>query len=172
MKENNSMKKLALPIHSVVDVITNSSTQIYVQFNESALTTVKELIDNLLSIGGSILKSDDLFEFEIYDESLEDDRYQHCEEYCSDEGIINDSTSWEDQEPIIKEQLERFKELSDDEKPDWWYRGHNDDYEEEYYSTQLICKCKDNIIGEQAIKVAEILSKLKSLFHIEAQAQY
>jgi len=164
------MKKLIVPIHSVVDVITNSSTQIYVQFRESSIATIKELIDNILLIGNSDLKSDDLFEFEILDPYLDEKRYEDCTLYCSDEGLINDSMEYTEQELIIQEQLENIEKIPNDEKPDWWFR--NEDNEEENYSTSLLCKCKVGINNEKAKLVADTLSKLRSLFYVTAEAQY
>ena len=57
--------KYTLKIHSFVDLITNSSTEIYIGANERTITTIKELINNILKIGGSTLTSDDLFELSL-----------------------------------------------------------------------------------------------------------
>lgn len=57
--------KLLLPIHSFVDLITNSSSEIYIQANKNTITAIKGVIDAILATGGSISKADDFFEFDL-----------------------------------------------------------------------------------------------------------
>jgi hypothetical protein len=59
------MKTLKIKIHSVVDVITNSSTTIYTQADEGTISSVKDMVNALLKIGGSELTADDLFTFSL-----------------------------------------------------------------------------------------------------------
>lgn len=57
-------------IQSITDIITNSSTEVFIRVKETAINTVKELINDLLKISGSTLQADDLFTIEIlYDDS-------------------------------------------------------------------------------------------------------
>ena len=50
----------------IVDLITNSSTEIYVEATQSTIKTIKELINNILeSAGDGVTKADDLFTFEL-----------------------------------------------------------------------------------------------------------
>lgn len=57
-------------IQSITDIVTNSSTEVFIRVKETAINTVKELINNLLKISGSTLQADDLFTIEIlYDDS-------------------------------------------------------------------------------------------------------
>lgn len=57
-------------IQSITDIVTNSSTEVFIRIKEIAINTVKELINNLLKISGSTLQADDLFTIEIlYDDS-------------------------------------------------------------------------------------------------------
>lgn len=56
-------------IQSITDIVTNSSTEVFIRIKETAINTVKELINNLLKISGSTLQADDLFTIEIvYDD--------------------------------------------------------------------------------------------------------
>ena len=48
-------------IHSVVDVITNSSTEFYVSAHKNSTTIFKSIIDDILRMGGSELTAEDLF---------------------------------------------------------------------------------------------------------------
>jgi hypothetical protein len=57
-------------IQSITDIVTNSSTEVFIRIKETAINTVKELINNLLKISRSTLQADDLFTIEIlYDDS-------------------------------------------------------------------------------------------------------
>ena len=52
-------------IHSFVDLITNSSTELFISANDKSAETVRAVIDNILSLGGSTLKANDLFKIEL-----------------------------------------------------------------------------------------------------------
>ncbi len=56
------MKSLLIPVHSFVDVITNSSSEVFVSADEKTVEAVKDLIDNLLIGVGSDKRCDDLFD--------------------------------------------------------------------------------------------------------------
>lgn len=43
-------------IQSITDIVTNSSTEVFIRVKETAINTVKELINDLLKISGSTLK--------------------------------------------------------------------------------------------------------------------
>jgi len=51
-----------IPIHSFIDVITNSSSEVFVTSDRTTIEAMKNVIDALLLIGGSKEKCDDLFE--------------------------------------------------------------------------------------------------------------
>jgi len=56
--------------HSFVDLITNSSTEIYIQANDKTIEYIKKLVDNILEAGGSSLHCDDLFDISLDKEKL------------------------------------------------------------------------------------------------------
>jgi hypothetical protein len=66
------MTELKIKTHSVVDVITNSSTVIYTQAGEGTISAIKEMVNALLALGESDLTADDLFNFELSDEEVND----------------------------------------------------------------------------------------------------
>jgi hypothetical protein len=55
------MTSLTIPIHSFVDLITNSSTEIYIEADKGTIEAVKALVNNLLKVAKSDLTADDLF---------------------------------------------------------------------------------------------------------------
>ncbi len=61
-----------IPVHSFVDLITNSSTEIYIQATTKTVESVKEIINNLLKVNSSGYTADDLFEISLFNSSLAD----------------------------------------------------------------------------------------------------
>lgn len=62
---------LVIKIQSVSDVITNSSTEIYTVCTEYTLDRLKDIVNSILKIADSTLTADDLFTFELDEESDE-----------------------------------------------------------------------------------------------------
>jgi hypothetical protein len=59
------MKELRIPLHSVVDVITNSSTVIYTQASSGAAKIARAMIEEILEIAGCDKKVEDLFDISV-----------------------------------------------------------------------------------------------------------
>jgi len=66
------MKKIVLNVHSFNDVITNSSSEIFVNCNNKTIEAVKTLINYFLEKGGSTKKADDLFVFKTVADNARD----------------------------------------------------------------------------------------------------
>lgn len=62
------MKRYILNIHSFVDLITNSSTEIFVEASQSTIKAVKDMVNALLRMADSTKTADDLFEFSLNEE--------------------------------------------------------------------------------------------------------
>lgn len=60
------MNLLVIPIQSVTDVVTNSSSEIFVIYRKSDFEFIKELINELLKLVDSNKTFDDLFELKIW----------------------------------------------------------------------------------------------------------
>lgn len=56
------MEKKRVKIQSVSDIITNSSTEVFMIYNEAAFKSIKELVNAILALGGTNKTFDDLFE--------------------------------------------------------------------------------------------------------------
>lgn len=59
------MKNIYIPIHSFVDLITNSSSEIFVSDTENTVTALKEAIDSLLKLIKSDKTCNDLFDVKL-----------------------------------------------------------------------------------------------------------
>ena len=80
------INKITINIHSFIDIITNSSTEIFIQATEQTVKNLKSLIDSILAIGGSTLKCNDVFEMKLkkdnpYDDYDDEDDYNDDNEY-------------------------------------------------------------------------------------------
>ncbi len=64
MKNN----EIRIPVHSIIDVITNSSTEIYTYAKDSAKEFAYEALNEILKIAGSDKKAEDLFDVSIVTE--------------------------------------------------------------------------------------------------------
>jgi len=82
------MKKFTIniPIHSFIDVITNSSTSVYVGCHGNTIKFATDMIDSLLKAAGSDKTADDIFEFKItVEKSGETEKiWENLSEYYTD----------------------------------------------------------------------------------------
>jgi len=134
--------ELRIAVHSMVDVITNSSTVIYTWTNgDKSIAVAKEMIDYILSVAGSDKKAEDLFEFTI--------------DYTEDalESIAEDM--------LESEEFEELNSMPNETREDWdnqyakaieIFRAMSKDQQERYATNylnfprneDLIIKPKDN----------------------------
>lgn len=68
-----------IKIQSVSDVITNSSTEIYVEATEYTLDGIKNIVNSILKSVNSEYTADDLFEFSL--EDIDDNDYPYKRNY-------------------------------------------------------------------------------------------
>ena len=64
------MKAITIKIQSFVDVITNSSTTVYIMATKYTIDHLKMLVNAFLESIGSELTADEMFDFELEDEDL------------------------------------------------------------------------------------------------------
>lgn len=69
--------------HSIVDLITNSSTQLYIEATESTIKAIKELIDNILLFAKSKHTFEDLFTIELNPDDVAEYKDQEEDKYES-----------------------------------------------------------------------------------------
>lgn len=138
------MKTLLIPIHSFVDLITNSSSETFVNATEKSVDTVKDLVNGMLKLSASSLTCDDLFKIEIVH------KYE--------------STDYKTLWLTPTEAIAKFEDgtLSEDEnEPD----GSKYDGMYGESSIRVTPKVSDD---SKAAEVAKILSNLEGLFSYES----
>lgn len=136
-----TMKSLFIPIHSFVDLITNSSTEIYVQADKHTIEAIKGVINAILKSVAAGVTADDLFEFDL---TVNVDNPKPRAEWGPNESYyVNVSTS----------SVEGKAYLFDKE----------DNYES---PAKISVSVKSK--NPELAQAAQVLSSLTSLFNIEA----
>ena len=158
------MNTLIIPIHSFVDVITNSSSEIFVSADKSTVTAIKKLVDNIISAAAfgkdatnaELPAADDIFKFELVTlctDSDYDDVYLTTEEIkqkkAEVKAILNDTTG-------------KYTKNDKASAEDW------DFGDSECSCSAVRVTVKDNS-NKNAVAVANVLSDLSSLFSIESR---
>lgn len=134
------MKAFIINVHSLVDLITNSSSEIFVCANNKSVETIKQLIDAILILGDSKLKCDDLFDINlIVDQINIEDKY-----LCN---IRLDDPKYGDD---IREKIEESEENG-----------------ERYFNVLIDVKSKINNDSPQMKTVIELLSKINTIVPTE-----
>jgi len=140
MKQLETVK---LPLHSLIDVITNSSTEIFVH-SEKSVQPAKDLLQELLKMEGSDKKVDDVFEISIEIERLE----EYFEYYAEDDFEEElDGLNYKEKHAKLKEIAEEVKSGK---------RQLPDDFENYHVETMLVVKTKD----KKYQKLVDLLIKL------------
>lgn len=130
------MKKLVISFHSVVDVITNSSTVVYTGCSDGIVESMKGIVDSILKAGGSNKTSDDLYTFKI----VPDDSAKESMKFA-----IAENPDWVNMEKLdTKEAMSIVEKMIKEDKLGEFFDEYKDcifDYENRYEDT-LVMECK------------------------------
>ena len=129
-----------LNVHSIVDVITNSSTVIYTYQNSTK--EAKELLQEILNLMGEDKKVDDLFNIGVFLESV--DYYtEHIEEDDDEEMPADYPDDYKEQNKYIEDLIESILKGEID-KPAWMTKlEEGENYMGFSYPTSLYISPKD-----------------------------
>jgi len=142
------MTKIIIPVHSVVDLITNSSTEIYTSATDKTISTITDFANTMLSVGGSPLRAADVFDVKLV---VADQEY-------GDKPFRQTASSVTEANKIIK--IERRSRNGNNEE----------DYDQQWprISSQLeITVKKPYDTNPQIIKVVEALAALGDTYNTE-----
>lgn len=154
------MEQIKCRIHSIVDLITNSSTVIFTYQN--SIKQAKDLVNEVLRLSGSELNADDVFYYGVFCGS---DRYG---EYASDmdtddqDDVAKEISGldWEERDKYIDVLKERILR-GEIEVPSWWsdaeYDETGDSWDPDSYLTLLP---KDEKYSELANKIKALLNSV------------
>jgi hypothetical protein len=144
------MKSLIIPIHSFVDLITNSSSEIFVAADKSTITAIKKLVDNLFIAAKSPYTANQLFDFELV--------------YLCTDADYNEHWLTADEIKAKKAEIE-----GKPEEDDWSFKDEDGDgYVKCNVRVQLKESTGDLNQDKAAKDAAKVLSDLTGLFEIEA----
>jgi len=168
------MKKyLELNYHSFVDVITNSSTEVFVSASGDFIGRFKELVTEVLKMCGmDDIDLDTYLEFVVfrYDDSFEDyvsDNQEVIESFCKDLGL--DVMKYNEKDfDLVEEYEKRAKEGKSikvyNEAFNKWAKGYDYDNNGNDFSSEskiyIISKKDDS-------QTLEIMGKVSNLIHTE-----
>lgn len=85
------MNTKSIMIQSMSDVITNSSTEVFMVYDSSAFDNIKKLVNAILELGGATERFDDLFEIKATVSSYFVEEYPEYES-LSEEEILAKAT--------------------------------------------------------------------------------
>lgn len=109
------MKSIVINIHSFIDVITNSSTEIYCNAKDNALEMIEEVVQKVLTAAGSDKKFSDLFEcWYIAWDAMERQDDEELEEKDFTKEEIKKIKDWK---ILTWQEVDKVKEFMRDE--DW-----------------------------------------------------
>jgi hypothetical protein len=168
------MDKIIIDIHSVVDLITNSSTTIYTYQN--CIPEAKELVQEMLNLSGIKDKTpDDIFYYGVFSSDWRyldyiNDEQEERDENEVIEGAYNIKAEYGTDEYKLqeKEQKQWFEELlvgiikGEKEQPDWMDDAKSNSYSGYTYSTKLYLISKDNTYKEFGEKIKKILNGISA----------
>lgn len=139
------MEPIIINYHSFVDLITNSSTEIYISCHTKTIEYLKEFIDSLLKTAGSDKKAVDLFDFKVMKkvdfDGLDESDYSP-KEWKKLEKEASKSWGEVDKECVTKEDFE----------------SENDDYED--HNLIIIPKDKNQ-------ETIDLVAQITKIFNIE-----
>lgn len=159
---------IKIKIHSIVDVITNSSTVIYTYQN--SIKEAKELVQEVLDIAGITDKTpDDIFYYGIF---CDKDRYFEAEheDFPKDCPEIDYSTPYnsEERRAIYAAQDKWLGDIKlsimkgEIEKPNWMVDAEEEDYDGWSPDSYLYLVPKDNKFKGLADKISKLLGSVSA----------
>ena len=145
-------------INSITDVITNSSTSVFVVYAEHNIDSIKELVNSILAIEGKYT-FDDLFDIEL------ELNYYTIEDFLDDlSDEFNELRENNDWDPIIKGYSTEKKKALIDELWDLINTSYGESYHKSPYEGIRITPKKD--IANLA-DAARIISRIDGIFDLD-----
>lgn len=99
---------MMVKIQSVSDIITNSSSEVFVIYDQNGIDAIKTLVNSILRLSKSEYSCDDLFNFEFIWDDIAEEYYNDdgglektgktLEEYRQD--MQNDRLNWREGSPL------------------------------------------------------------------------
>ena len=155
---------LIIPIHSFVDVITNSSSEIFVSADQNTVKAIKKLVDNIISASAwgndqanaDIATADDLFDFELVYICTDD---WYAEVMLTKAEMV---AKRKEVDEIINNP-DKYTEEQVEGAGNWCFGDGQDDGDSPQTNVRVTVKDKTN---KNSVSAAKVLSDLTGLFSI------
>lgn len=151
-----------ITINSMTDVITNSSTSVFVIYAEHNIDSIKELVNSILAIDGKYT-FDDLFNISL---EFNYDVIEHYSKKLSEEfsEFAQDNANYK--EILISYDKEKKSRLADEL---WNFINYDYDYYKSPYEYITITVKKDS---PEIEKAAKLISNIDHIFDIDYCSDY
>jgi hypothetical protein len=139
-----------MKIQSISDIITNSSTEVFIVYGSNNINTIKDIVNSILSIDGNYT-FDDLFTIKMTVSDSVEDVFDNCEYYFPNKQKPSDIRSfWEYINSLSQNELTELEHIWDSKNTyDWEYVPFFDGYsvsiKEEIEKTDKLQKAVDAI---------------------------
>jgi len=151
---------MLIRFHSFTDLITNSSSTVYIYLTEKTEEVIKDLVRLLLSRNGSNETFDSLFSIEhLTGEGTHE--YDFYENIYDIESIDGDWEALEKAKNEAEDKLAYLKKYAEE-------HGHSSFEDENYHEYDYASTLKITAKHPKDAAAAKILSSLRSLFEYEA----
>jgi hypothetical protein len=139
-----------MKIQSISDIITNSSTEVFIVYGSNNINTIKDIVNSILSIDGNYT-FDDLFTIKMTVSDSVEDVFENWEYYFPNKQKPSDIRSfWEYINSLSQNELTELEHIWDSKNTyDWEYVPFFDGYsvsiKEEIEKTDKLQKAVDAI---------------------------
>lgn len=141
-----------MKVQSISDIITNSSTEVFVVYSSSNVNTIKKIIDAILSIDGNYT-FDDLFTIKmIPSDNVVDEMFEDWEDFFPNDpkpASLNDF--WKHLDSLSQKELNDYEDIWDNSgKTYYWesypfYEGYSVSIKEGVEKTDKLQRAVDAI---------------------------
>jgi len=154
------MKEIRIPIHSTIDVITNSSTEIFVSAASNSVEGIRDILQEIITLGGGDKKVEEIFDITL----------QYEEKDCYVCGGESEDLVREEGKPCPRCGTEASYGTINptEEEADRYYSYYNCEYGLE---RELIIKPK-NLTEKEEKEYSNIISRIFNLFEMEGINNY
>ena len=146
------MTSIIIPVHSFVDLITNSSSEIFAVANKGTITTIKKLVKNIIAATGGTGTADSLFTFELV--------YRVYDPDCD--------VAFMSEKEIAAKKAKLEKQKKNDDESGWTFPDEDGD---STTVTAVRVTAKDTS-NDAAKAAAKVLSSLGDMFSLEDVGNY
>ena len=154
--------EMKINVHSLIDVITNSSTSIFITMHGKSVDEMYELLNEVLKIADSDKKAEDLFDIEIdrdWDSIVE--KFIENEDFTEDEEkLVEEYEAFEDYKKARVFVMEKIVPCL---KESGRWEDFNTNYYEMEENSWLVVKAKDNTKSTM-----DLWKKIRNLFNVDA----